>query len=65
MCIRDRPEATGQFYGNDALNEFDPLFEDMYDYCEAQQLDIDALTHEMRWALRKWKLILSMAIPCG
>ena len=42
-----RPEATGQFYGIDALNEFDPLFEDMYDYCEAQQLDIDALTHEM------------------
>lgn len=42
-----RPEGTGQFYGIDALNEFDPLFEDMYDYCEAQGLDIDALTHEM------------------
>ena len=42
-----RPEATGQFYGIDALNEFDLLFENMYDYCEAQQLDIDALTHEM------------------
>lgn len=41
-----RPEATGQFYGIDALNEFDPIFEDMYEYCEAQELDIDALTHE-------------------
>ncbi len=41
-----RPEATGQFYGIDALNEFDPIFEDMYEYCEAQELEIDALTHE-------------------
>ncbi len=41
-----REEVTGQFYGIDALNEFDPLFEEMYDFCEAQGLDIDALTHE-------------------
>ena len=41
-----RQEVTGQFYGIDALNEFDPLFEEMYDFCEAQGLDIDALTHE-------------------
>ncbi len=41
-----RAEVTGQFYGIDALNEFDPLFEDMYQYCEEQDLDIDALTHE-------------------
>ena len=41
-----RQEVTGQFYGIDALNEFDPLFEEMYEYCEAQELDIDALTHE-------------------
>ncbi len=41
-----RAEVTGQFYGIDALNEFDPLFEDMYDFCEAQELEIDALTHE-------------------
>ncbi|MEE2717617.1 MAG: glutamine synthetase family protein [SAR324 cluster bacterium] len=41
-----RQEVTGQFYGIDALNEFDPLFEEMYEYCEAQELEIDALTHE-------------------
>ncbi len=41
-----REEVTGQFYGIDALNEFDPLFEEMYDFCEAQELEIDALTHE-------------------
>ena len=41
-----REEVTGQFYGIDALNEFDPLFEEMYNFCEAQELEIDALTHE-------------------
>lgn len=28
------------------MNEFDPLFEDMYDYSEAQGLEIDTLIHE-------------------
>ncbi len=28
------------------VNEFDPLFEDMYDFCDAQGIDIDTLTHE-------------------
>ena len=28
------------------MNEFDPIFEDMYDFCEAQDLDIDTLIHE-------------------
>ncbi len=41
-----RPEVARQSYGIDAVNEFDPLFEDMYRYCEAQQLDIDTLIHE-------------------
>ena len=41
-----RPERARQAYGIDAVNEFDPLFEDIYDYCEAQQLDIDTLIHE-------------------
>ncbi len=41
-----RPEAGRQSYGIDAVNEFDPLFEDMYDYCDAQGLDLDTLTHE-------------------
>ncbi len=40
------PRRARQSYGIDAVNEFDPLFEDIYDYCEAQELDIDTLIHE-------------------
>ncbi len=41
-----RPETGRQSYGIDAVNEFDPIFEDVYDYCEKQDLDVDTLTHE-------------------
>lgn len=41
-----RPETGRQSYGIDAVNEFDPLFEQVYDYCEAQRIDIDTLSHE-------------------
>jgi glutamine synthetase len=41
-----RRETARQSYGVDAVNEFDPLFEDVYDYCEAQDIDVDTLTHE-------------------
>ncbi|MBU2711946.1 glutamine synthetase family protein [Zooshikella harenae] len=41
-----RQETGRQSYSIDAVNEFDPLFEDIYDYCEAQQLDVDTLIHE-------------------
>jgi len=36
-----RPETARQSYGVDAVNEFDPLFEDVYDYCHRQDIDID------------------------
>jgi glutamine synthetase len=39
-------EASRQAYGVDALNEFDPLFEDVYDFCEDQGIEINTLTHE-------------------
>lgn len=42
-----RPETGSQAYSIDAVNEFDPLFEDVYDYCEAQDIEIDTLIHEM------------------
>ncbi len=42
-----RPEAGKQAYSIDSVNEFDPLFEDIYDYCKAQELDIDTLIHEI------------------
>lgn len=41
-----RPETARQAYGIDAVNEFDPLFEEIYDHCEAQEIDIDTLSHE-------------------
>lgn len=41
-----RPEIGRQAFGIDAVNEFDPLFEDVYDYAEAQRLDVDTLHHE-------------------
>jgi glutamine synthetase len=41
-----RPETARQSYGIDAVNEFDPVFEDVYDFCEAQAIDIDTLNHE-------------------
>ena len=41
-----RRETSRQAYGVDAVNEFDPLFEDIYDFCEAQEIGIDTLIHE-------------------
>lgn len=41
-----RPEAGRQSFSIDAANEYDPLFEDMYEWCEIQGVDIDTLIHE-------------------
>lgn len=41
-----RQESGRQSFSIDAANEYDPLFEDMYDWCELQGLDIDTLIHE-------------------
>jgi glutamine synthetase len=41
-----RPETGRQSYSIDAVNEFDPLFEEMYDCCDAMELDVDTLIHE-------------------
>lgn len=41
-----RAESGRQSYSIDAVNEYDPLFEDVYDWCEEQGLDVDTLTHE-------------------
>jgi glutamine synthetase len=42
-----RSESGRQAYSIDAVNEFDPLFEDIYEYCDKQELDIDTLIHEI------------------
>jgi glutamine synthetase len=44
--LNGRQETGRQAYGIDAVNEFDPICEDIYDFCEAQGLDIDTLGHE-------------------
>ena len=41
-----RQESGQQAYGIEAANEFDPLMELIYDYCDAQEIDIDTLAHE-------------------
>jgi glutamine synthetase len=42
-----RAETSRQAYSIDAVNEFDPLFEDVYAYCEQMQLNVDTLIHEI------------------
>ena len=41
-----RSETSRQAYSIDAVNEFDPLFEDVYAYCEKMELNVDTLIHE-------------------
>ncbi|MEM7020159.1 MAG: glutamine synthetase, partial [Pseudomonadota bacterium] len=41
-----RMERAGQSYSIDAINQYEDVIEDMYDYCEAMALDVDTLIHE-------------------
>lgn len=41
-----RAETSRQSYSIDAVAEFEDFVEDMYDYSEAQGLDVDTLIHE-------------------
>jgi glutamine synthetase len=41
-----RQESGRQSFSIDAANEFDPIIEDIYDWCEDMGLDIDTLIHE-------------------
>ena len=42
-----RAETSRQAYSIDAVNEFDPLFEDIYDHCNQMGLNVDTLIHEI------------------
>jgi glutamine synthetase len=42
-----RAETSRQAYSIDAVNEFDPLFEDVYSYCAKMELNVDTLIHEV------------------
>ena len=41
-----REETGKQTFGIDAVNEFDNLFEDVYNFCEQQNIEIDTINHE-------------------
>ena len=41
-----RAESGRQSFSIDALNEYDPLIEDVYRYCEEQNIALDTLIHE-------------------
>ena len=42
-----RTETSNQPYSIDTMNDFDPLINDVYAYCEAQNIKIDTLSQEM------------------
>ena len=41
-----QPEWGRQSFGIDVLNEYDPLIDDIYDFCEAQKIELGTLSHE-------------------
>ncbi len=41
-----RTERSGQAYSIDATNEYEDVIDDMYDFCDAMNLDVDTLIHE-------------------
>ena len=41
-----REETGKQAFGIDAVNDFDNLFEDVYNFCEQQDIEIDTINHE-------------------
>ena len=41
-----RRETAGRPFSIDAVNEFDPVFEDVYDYCDVMGIDAGSLSHE-------------------
>jgi glutamine synthetase len=42
-----RTEAGMQSFSLDSINEYDDIFDVMYDWCEAQGIQLDTLIHEM------------------
>ncbi|MEQ8655236.1 MAG: glutamine synthetase family protein [Kiloniellales bacterium] len=58
-----RRETSRQAYGLDAVNEFDPLFEEVYDFCDAQEIDVDTLIHEAGAAQMEMNFNHGPALP--
>ena len=51
-----RAETGRQAFGIDALNEFDPVIDDIYDFCEAQSIELDTVVHESGSAQMEFNL---------
>ena len=41
-----RRESGSRVFGIDAVNEFDELTDQIYDYCELMEIGVDTLVHE-------------------
>ncbi len=46
MGLSGRRDVGSSPYSIDSLDEFAPYFDDIYDACEAQNIDVDTLIHE-------------------
>jgi len=44
--LSGRQETGRQAYGIEAANEFDPVVEDIYDYCDASNIGLETVAHE-------------------
>jgi glutamine synthetase len=44
--LSGRQEAGRQAYGIEAANEFDPIVEDIYEFCDMSDIDVDTMAHE-------------------
>ena len=60
-----RAEPGRQSYSIAAVNEFDPLFDDIYQFCEDQEIEIDTLIHEDGPAQMEINLIHGHAAGSG
>jgi len=52
-----RSESGRQAFSIDAVNEFAPLFDDLYDYCELQEISMETLIHESGTAQMEINLV--------
>jgi glutamine synthetase len=52
-----RAESGRQSYSIDAITEHEPLIEEIYDFCEAQEIQLDTLIHESGAAQMEINLI--------
>jgi glutamine synthetase len=51
-----RAETGRQAFGIDALNEFGPVIDDIYDFCESQNIELDTVVHESGSAQMEFNL---------